>query len=177
MVTDEAPCGSGGAALQLAVTAVATGAADVAVAVAAERLTSPDRARTFAAIGSAMDLEEDGSVGEEAAVQGRSGFVDVYARLAVDYLARTGAALEDLPWVVVKNRRYAAGNSDAQLRVPTTIEEVLAARLVRAPLTVPMCSPIGDGAAEMVSPTTRCAGCVMAPRPSADAARSTRVAD
>jgi acetyl-CoA acetyltransferase len=146
------------AALHLAVTAVRAGSADVAMAVGAERLTSPDRQATFAAIGTALDLAGEGRdesrdagpyVGD-AARDGRSSFVDVYAELARRYLERTGATRADLAAVVVKNRRHAAANPLAQLRSPISVEEVLAGRLVVDPLTAPMCSPIGDGAAAVV---------------------------
>jgi acetyl-CoA acetyltransferase len=158
MLTVEAACASSAAALHLAVTAVRAGSADVAMAVGAERLTSPDRQATFAAIGTALDLAGEGRdesrdagpyVGD-AAREGRSSFVDVYAELARRYLERTGATRADLAAVVVKNRRHAAANPLAQLRSPISVEEVLAGRLVVDPLTAPMCSPIGDGAAAVV---------------------------
>ena len=31
-----------------------------------------------------------------------------------------------------------------------TVDEVLASRMITAPLTLPMCSPIGDGAAALI---------------------------
>ncbi|MHB1592889.1 MAG: thiolase family protein [Streptosporangiaceae bacterium] len=150
IVSVEAACASGAAALHTALAAVRSGAAEVALAVGAERLTSADKSVTFTAIGSAMDLAEDGGLAGRAAEQGRSGFVDVYASLAADYLGRTGGTPADLAQVVVKNRRHAAANPDAQLRDPISAEQVLAARMVRDPLTVPMCAPIGDGAAAVV---------------------------
>jgi acetyl-CoA acetyltransferase len=41
-------------------------------------------------------------------------------------------------------------NPLAHLRAPQSVEEVLAARLVVSPLTLPMCSPLTDGAAALV---------------------------
>jgi acetyl-CoA acetyltransferase len=52
--------------------------------------------------------------------------------------------------VAVKNRRHAALNPLAQYRREVTAEEVLASRMVSPPLTLLMCSPIGDGAAAAV---------------------------
>jgi hypothetical protein len=88
------------------VTAVGAGSADVAVAVGAEQLTSPDRLRTLAAIGTALDLEQDRAAADSATRERRSAFADIYADLALGYMARTGATREDLAWVVVKNRLY-----------------------------------------------------------------------
>lgn len=158
MVSVENACASGAAAIHLCAQAIWAGTADVAVAVGAERLTSPDRATTFNAIGSALDLEQHtaplsgtGVMGTTGATETpRSAFVDVYSEMAVRYMQRTGATVDDLAGVVVKNRRHASGNPHAQLRRPVTVAEVLHARTVQTPLTAPMCSPIGDGAAALV---------------------------
>lgn len=164
MVTVEAACASSAVAVHLAVTAVRAGSADVALAVGAERLTSPDRRATLAAIGTALDLQEEGRDASRAAGEGRSPFVDVYAGLARRYCERTGATRADLAGVVVKNRRHAAHNPLAQVRTPVTVEEVLAGRLVADPLTAPMCSPIGDGAAAVVVASARAARRLGLPR-------------
>jgi acetyl-CoA acetyltransferase len=155
LVTVEAACASSAAALHLAVTAVRAGSADVAMAVGAEQLSSPDRRAALAAIGTALDLREEGRDAAHAADEGRSPFVDVYADLARRYMERTGATREDLARVVVKNRRHAADNPLAQIRNPISVDEVLTARLVAHPLTAPMCSPIGDGAAAIVVASAR----------------------
>jgi hypothetical protein len=67
------------------VTAVGAGSADVAVAVGAEQLTSPDRLRTLAAIGTALDLEQDRAAADSATRERRSAFADIYADLALGY--------------------------------------------------------------------------------------------
>ena len=158
----ENACASGTSAAHLAVMAIQAGACDVALAVGAERLTHPDKRVTFSAFGSGVDLE---TLREEAEAAGRdaadiavtltgggtkSNFMDEYAGMARDYMAETGATVEDLARVVVKSRRFGAANPNAQFRIPTTVEEVLAARAISDPLTLPMCSPIGDGAAAVV---------------------------
>ncbi|MBI5947283.1 MAG: thiolase family protein [Chloroflexi bacterium] len=61
-----------------------------------------------------------------------------------------GCTIEQLAMVAVKNRRHASFNPYAQLRKPLTVEEVLAARMIADPLTVPHCCPVGDGAAAAV---------------------------
>jgi acetyl-CoA acetyltransferase len=57
IVNVENACASASSAFYLAHMAVASGQADVALAVGAEKLTHPDKRRTFAAIGTALDLE------------------------------------------------------------------------------------------------------------------------
>jgi benzoylsuccinyl-CoA thiolase BbsB subunit len=50
----------------------------------------------------------------------------------------------------VKSRRHGALNPDAQMRKPTTVEEVRQARPVAEPFTLFHCCPSGDGAAAVV---------------------------
>ena len=90
IVNVENACASASSAFSLACMAVGSGAVDVALAVGAEKLTHPDKAATFNAIGTAVDLFElddlkrrllpgevdDGNTGK------RSFFMDVYAAIA-----------------------------------------------------------------------------------------------
>jgi len=61
-----------------------------------------------------------------------------------------GSRIEQFAMVAVKNRRHAARNPYAQLRKPQTLEDVMNARMVCDPLTVPHCCPIGDGASAAI---------------------------
>ncbi len=56
-----------------------------------------------------------------------------------------GSTIEQLAMVAVKNRRHASLNPYAQMREPQTLEEVMNARIVADPLTIPHCCPVGDG--------------------------------
>jgi acetyl-CoA acyltransferase len=147
LVNVENACASGSSAFHLAWMAVASGSADVALAIGAEKMTHEDKARTFAAFNGAVDLDEL-SVGGEA--PSRSLFMDLYAGLAREYMTRSGATAEDFAAVAVKAHRNAATNPKAQYRDPVTVDEVLASRPIADPLTLLMCSPIGDGAAALL---------------------------
>ena len=58
IVNVENACASASTAFHLAVAVVASGMVDVALAVGAEKLTHKDKARSFAAIGTAVDLSQ-----------------------------------------------------------------------------------------------------------------------
>ncbi len=151
----ENACASATSAFLLACMAVESGAADVAVAVGAEKLTHSDKARPLAAIGTAIDLSQpptlDGRIaGDEHPTGPKSYFMDVYAAMAADYMRRTGATEADFAEVAVKNGRHGALNPKAQYRNGVTRDEVLASRVISAPLRLLMCSPVGDGAAALV---------------------------
>ncbi|MPZ00587.1 MAG: thiolase family protein [Actinophytocola sp.] len=164
MVNVENACASASSAFNLAVSAVAAGSVDVALAVGAEKLTHRDKAKSFAAIGTAVDLAQlddlrrwaRGSAGSRLPERAeddegkRSFFMEVYAANTRAYMQRTGATAQDFAEVAVKSHAHAALNPKAQYRQPVTADEVLASRVVSDPLTLLMCSPIGDGAAAIV---------------------------
>jgi acetyl-CoA acetyltransferase len=179
MVNVENACASASSAFHLACMAVGSGAADAALAIGSEKLTHEDRSRSFAAIGTAVDQQQvaelqqwasSGSAGApppgqadplsaeargdaaglRAAGGKRSFFMDIYAANSRAYMKRSGATRQDFAEVAVKSHRHAALNPYAQYRTEVTVEDVLASREIAPPLTLLMCSPIGDGAAAVV---------------------------
>src|SRR5690606_11674625 len=77
-------------------------------------------------------------------------FMDIYAEKTRRYMDQTGACAKDFAQIVVKSRKAGQLNTFAQSRKATTVDEVLASRMISEPLTLPMCSSIGDGAAAIV---------------------------
>ncbi len=167
----ENACASAASAFHLAWMSVASGQYDVALAVGAEKLFHEDKTRAFKAIGTAVDLEgladlkkkmaESQSPGEaaadEKAGQNRSFFMDIYASMTREYMRASGATAEDFADIAVKNHDHGALNPKAQYRNRCSREEVLASREISSPLTLMMCSPIGDGAAAAVLCSERAA--------------------
>lgn len=150
IVNVENACASGGTAAHLAWLSVASGLADVALAVGAEKLIHPDKQRSFDAIESGTDLTVD--VGEE--VEG-SIMMSAYARMAREYSEKHGAVEDALAAIAVKNRAHASHNRYAQFREPIDRDDVAASRLVADPLRLLTCSPLTDGAAAIVFTTAR----------------------
>jgi acetyl-CoA acetyltransferase len=157
----ENACASASSAFHLAWMTVASGMNDVALAVGAEKLTHPDKTVSFRAIGTAVDLEQlheltattEGDKGggpQDGEREKRSFFMDVYATMARQYMRSSGATVEDFAEVAVKNHLHGTLNPYAQYREAVTRQDVLASREIAGPLTLLMCSPIGDGAAAAV---------------------------
>ena len=138
--------------------AVGSGVVDVALAVGAEKMTHPDKATSFGAIGTAVDLLQLDELearlesgGADVANEGkRSFFMDVYAAKARSYMDQSGASIHDFAQVAVKNHHHGALNPKAQYRDEISGEDVLSSREISWPLTLLMCSPVGDGAAAVV---------------------------
>jgi acetyl-CoA acyltransferase len=145
----ENACASGGSAFSLACEAVASGAVEVALAVGAEQMNHIDRSRPFNALRGSTDIDDIGE-SEPGQISANSLLMDYYAAVAQDYLDRYGAEPADFAKVAVKNRSNAALNPLAHLRSPQTVEDVLASRMIVAPLSLPMCSPVTDGAAAIL---------------------------
>lgn len=73
-----------------------------------------------------------------------------YASRAAVYLHDTDCTVQDLADVVVRVRRNASNNPRAWMRKPITAKEVLSARPIAEPFTLPMCCGITDGAGAVV---------------------------
>lgn len=157
----ENACASASTAFHTAWMAVAGGMYDVVLALGVEKLYHEDKTRSFAALGSAVDMEAAEAFarevnrdrGEEAAAgagERRSVFMDFYAAEAREHMARHGTRREDYALVAVKNHGNGSLNPKAQFQRKRTLDEVLAAPMIADPLTRLMCSPIGDGAAAAI---------------------------
>lgn len=156
MVNVENACASGSTALHQAWLSVAAGLVDVAVALGAEKLSHESGSGpAVKAMTSAVDQERLGSIHETLGLDEvpRSLFMEIYANFARRYSQRTGATQEDFARVTVKNHRHGSRNPKAQYGDTLTLEDVLAARPIAGPLTLPMCAPTSDGAAALVVTT------------------------
>ena len=78
------------------------------------------------------------------------GTITMLAMSAVRYMHKYGMTEEDMARVVVKNRHHASLNPNAHLRTPTTIEEVLASRVISWPIKLFDACPQSSGGCAMV---------------------------
>ncbi len=165
VVNVENACASSSTAFQQACAMVSAGLYDVVLACGSEKLYHEDKSKSLGAFSSAVDIEDpDGAVnvvkrialemGEpfDAANVGvnRSIFMDIYSMLAKKHMKKYGSNKEHFAMVTAKNSFHGSMNPRAQFQELLTVEQVLAARPIIEPLTLPMCSPIGDGAAAVI---------------------------
>jgi acetyl-CoA acetyltransferase len=145
IINVENACASAATALRGAWLEVASGAADVALAVGAEKMFVGDSARSIGALSavSELDLSQMGmQFTTSYAIHPK---INLKARMA-EY----GWTIEDFAKPAVKNSANGALNPLAQHRRALTIEQVVRSRVVVDPLTLYMCSSISDGAAAAV---------------------------
>jgi acetyl-CoA acyltransferase len=160
----ENACASSSSALNAAHMFVASGAGDICLVVGVDKLFSTDKEKSFGVFDGAWDvhtastqldylmkLAADVRPPADYVEPGkRSVFMDIYASLARLHMKTFGTTQRQLAAVAAKNHVHSTRNPQAQFQYPLTIEEVLNARPVSWPLTLPMCAPISDGAAAAI---------------------------
>ncbi|MCX4645750.1 lipid-transfer protein [Streptomyces sp. NBC_01446] len=74
----------------------------------------------------------------------------IFGDAAREHMEKYGTTEAQLAAVGAKNHRHSVNNPYAQFQDPYTVDEVLAAKTIHAPLTKLQCSPTSDGAAAAV---------------------------
>ena len=165
VINVENACASSSTAFQQACAMVTAGLYDVVLACGSEKLFHEDKARSLGAFTSAVDVEDPqgalnvlkkmaAEIGEplDAAGAGvtRSIFMDIYSVMARKHMLKYGSTKQHFAMVTAKNSFHGSMNPRAQFQELLSVADVLAARTIVEPLTLPMCSPIGDGAAAVI---------------------------
>jgi acetyl-CoA acetyltransferase len=127
---------SGSAAFRHAAIEVAAGVSDISLVVGVDKPMPVGRAEALARIGSLAD-------------DAIAPFTH-FALLADAYAARTGAKLEDIALVAVKNHRNGAKNPFAQHQKERSLEEILNGKKIAGAFTSLQCTPVGEGAAAVI---------------------------
>ena len=167
----ENACASSSSAFQVAWMDVALGLHDVALVLGMEKMYMEDREKRLKLFSSSSDVEviemfvqamkadaerkrkeaEAAGISQKPKKKvGGSAFMEIYAMGTRIHMDKYGLTQRQLAIVSAKNHNNSVNNPHAQYRDPYTVEEVLAAPEVAYPLTRPMCSPVGDGAAAAI---------------------------
>jgi len=140
----ENACASGTTAFRGAYMQVASGLADVALAVGFERMgrgalpmpkAPGEKPETPA--------KQEPKPGKKPAPP----FPSLFAGLFREHSRRYGTTVEQMAKVGVKNHHHGALNRRAQYRDEVTVQQVLESREIADPLTLLMCCPTGSGSA------------------------------
>jgi acetyl-CoA C-acetyltransferase len=138
----EAACGSGAAALRLAIMAVASGEMDSAIAMGVEKMTETKGAETTSALATAADADFE-------TINGVS-FVALNAIIMQRYLFEYGWKHTDFAPFSINAHANAVHNPMARLQEPISTSDYQKARMIANPINLLDASPIGDGAAAVV---------------------------
>ncbi|MEE8321332.1 MAG: thiolase family protein [Gammaproteobacteria bacterium] len=135
----ESACSAGGMAVYSAIRDVATGLADLSIGIGCENHSLYMQAGT-----SFAPAMSDIETMHGAVMTGK------YAMRANRYMYETGATIEDLAMITVKNRKHATNNPHAWFKGDISIEKVVESRMITYPLTLQQCCGIADGAGAVV---------------------------
>jgi acetyl-CoA C-acetyltransferase len=138
----EAACGSGAAALRMALMAVSSGMMDSAIAVGVEKMTEGIPVDVTAALATAADADYE-------AAQGVS-FVALNALVMRRYMYEFGWQHTDFAPFSINAHANAVHNPNARLRSPISEKDYQNARMVADPINLLDASPTGDGAAAVL---------------------------
>jgi len=143
----ENACASGTSAFRGAYLQVASGIADVALAVGFERMGrgALPMPKTPGEKSEAPPKQEP-KPGKKPAPP----FPSLFAQLFREHSRRFGTTVEQMAKVGVKNHHHGALNPRAQYREECTVQQVLESREIADPLTLLMCCPTGSGSAAAV---------------------------
>jgi acetyl-CoA acyltransferase len=159
IINVENACASASSAFHLGWMSVASGMYDCVLALGVEKLSDPDKAKSLRAFNAAVDVSELEEIEKRLGRSGdgatnRSLFMDLYISMLNSGKSADqsvgGVTREQMALVSVKNHYHGSLNPYAQYREEVTLEQVLQSRSVVGPLTVLMCSPLGDGAAAVL---------------------------
>lgn len=164
VVNVENACASASTAFHLAVMYVQSGAADIALAVGAEKMISENKALMFSAFDAAWDVHQveknkhhlldmghgitppPGTMSEKP----YSVFMDIYAAMGRMHMREFGTTQRQFAAVAAKNHAHSVHNPRSQYQKSFSIDEVMASAAIAYPLTLLMCSPVTDGAAAAI---------------------------
>jgi acetyl-CoA acyltransferase len=139
IINVENACSSGSTALRNACLEVASGNYDVALALGVEKLFCADTARSAEAMASGTPYAKFGFM-----------FPALYSMNLKKWMEKYSITQEHFAKVTVKNSYNGSLNPNAQFRKPLSMEDVLNSRVIAYPLTLYMCSTMGDGAAAAI---------------------------
>lgn len=170
MTNVENACCSSATAFQVCWMDIALGLHDVGLVLGMEKMYLEDREKRLKLFSASADieiieamtkmmkadaekkrkeLESKGTVSDKKS-SGGSAFMEIYAMAARMHMEKYGLTQEQLAMISSKNHTNSTHNPYAQYQTPYTVEEILNAPLITFPLTRPMCSPVGDGAAAVI---------------------------
>tara|TARA_R110000782_G_scaffold117364_4_gene207779 strand:+ start:97892 stop:99124 length:1233 start_codon:yes stop_codon:yes gene_type:complete len=159
----ENACASGSTALYQAISTIRAGLADVVLAVGVEKMYDADKRKSSAIFDGGWDVHSvdeivaklaglgDGITPPPGTPEGvRAPFMELYASMTKGHMMAFGTTQLQLAAVAAKNHHHSTMNPLSQYQRDFSIEEVLAGPMISWPLTLPMCSPISDGAAAVL---------------------------
>jgi acetyl-CoA acyltransferase len=148
-------CATGATAVRAVYLAIKAGEADFGLAVGAEQMGKMGLLGQFAQEADGPQVfEPEGRYGAVLPIDGVLGSATmpaVFGQAGQEYAyLHDGVGFEQFAKIAEKNHAHSTLNPLAQYQKAFSLEEIMNARVISYPNTLPMCCPTGDGAAAVV---------------------------
>jgi acetyl-CoA acyltransferase len=151
----QSACATGAMAVRVVIMSIRSGEADMGMAIGTEQMGK------VGLLGAGGKSKEEVSsfqpTGRYGAVMGVDGLLGsatmpaVFGQAGMEYAyLHQGVGFEQFAKVAEKNHAHSTLNPFAQYQRPFSLEEVMTARMISYPNTLPMCCPTGDGSAAAI---------------------------
>ncbi len=160
IINVENACASAATAVNQAIAYLRSGVTDVALAVGVDKMTHQDKARSAEVFNGGWDVLDpdfgravamlDKEPVPDGVVGMNSPFMDIYSTITKAHMKHFGTTQLQLAEIASKNHWHSSMNPLSQYQKQFSVDEVLAGPVVAWPLTLPMCSPVSDGAAAAI---------------------------
>jgi acetyl-CoA acyltransferase len=137
-------CSTGSTALYLARQAVEGGIVDCALALGFEKMKKGSLGGTF--MDRAIPVEwHYTQLFELVAPESSPPAPQIFGAAGREHMDRYGSRPENFAWIGWKNHKHSVNNPYAQFQQEYSMQEILDAKMIHAPLTKLQCSPTSDG--------------------------------
>jgi acetyl-CoA acetyltransferase len=147
-------CSTGSSALFLARQAAGHGIADCALAIGFEKMQRGSLGTTFTDRTNPMGRHM-ARMAELRAPEESPFAPQMFGNAGRDHMERYGSKPEHYAWIGYKNHKHSVNNPYAQFQDEYTLQDIVDAPMIHAPLTKLQCSPTSDGAAAAIVASER----------------------
>jgi acetyl-CoA acyltransferase len=137
-------CATGSSALYSARNAVKFGMVDCALAMGFEKMQRGSLSMTYADRANPMQQHLD-SMHTRRPPEPTPFTAQMFGNAGRDHMERYGSTPEHYAWIGYKNHKHSVNNPFAQFQTEYSLQDVLDAPMIHAPLTKLQCSPTSDG--------------------------------
>jgi acetyl-CoA acetyltransferase len=147
-------CATGATAVRTVIMSIKAGESDMGLAIGSEQMGKMGLLVGGGSSGGPKVYEPSGRSGSVMATDGILGSATmpaVFGQAGMEYAYENdGVGFEQFAKVAEKNHAHSTLNPLAQYQKRFSLEEIMEARVISYPNTLPMCCPTGDGAAAVV---------------------------
>jgi acetyl-CoA acetyltransferase len=147
-------CSTGSSALFMARQAVRGGLVDCALALGFEKMEKGSLGVKYTDRTNPMDHHVEAMIAVRE-WEASPPAPQMFGNAGREHMERYGSTAEHMAWIGWKNHKHSVNNPYAQFQQEYSLEDILTAKMIHAPLTKLQCSPTSDGSGAVVVASER----------------------